>query len=144
MASRRLPVGIQDFMGLRKDGFVYVDKTEYIWKLISGSKSYFLSRPRRFGKSLFISTLENYFSGEKELFHGLYIELPVEDTYFYNNCVYDDLFFYEVYYGDSRVDQTNGKKLMDKDSDATLVYGTYHDIAESGRLALRTEQAIYG
>ena len=74
MASRRLPVGIQDFMGLRKDGFVYVDKTEYIWKLISGSKSYFLSRPRRFGKSLFISTLENYFSGEKELFHGLYIE----------------------------------------------------------------------
>ncbi|MDD6381392.1 MAG: AAA family ATPase, partial [Lachnospiraceae bacterium] len=72
--ERRLPVGIQSFKNIRENGYVYVDKTEYICRLLSGSKSYFLSRPRRFGKSLFISTLESYFSGEKELFKGLYIE----------------------------------------------------------------------
>lgn len=71
---RRLPVGMQNFKDIRQNDFAYVDKTEYIWKLLNSSKSYFLSRPRRFGKSLFISTLESYFSGEKELFNGLYIE----------------------------------------------------------------------
>ncbi len=72
--ERRLPVGMQNFKDIRQNDFVYVDKTEYIWKLINGSKSYFLSRPRRFGKSLLVSTFESYFSGEKELFKGLYIE----------------------------------------------------------------------
>ena len=72
--ARRLPVGIQSFKDIRTKNFLYVDKTMYIWKLINSSKSYFLSRPRRFGKSLFISTLESYFSGERELFTGLYIE----------------------------------------------------------------------
>ena len=74
MKKRVLPVGIQSFKDIREKNFVYVDKTEYVWKLSTDVKSYFLSRPRRFGKSLFISTLESYFSGEKGLFKGLYIE----------------------------------------------------------------------
>ena len=72
--SRKLPIGIQDFEKLRTDGFVYVDKTKYIYNLAQNSTPYFLSRPRRFGKSLFLSTLEAYFLGKKELFKGLEIE----------------------------------------------------------------------
>lgn len=74
MAIRKLPVGIQSFEDLRRNGYVYVDKTEYIRKLVETGKVYFLSRPRRFGKSLFISTLEAYFQGKKDLFRGLTIE----------------------------------------------------------------------
>ena len=70
---RRLPIGVQGFPGLRKDGFVYVDKTRYIYELAHSSKQYFLSRPRRFGKSLFLSTLRAYWEGKKELFEGLAI-----------------------------------------------------------------------
>lgn len=70
----RYPIGIQDFENIRSDGYVYVDKTEYIYKLFKGSGKYcFLSRPRRFGKSLLVSTMEAYFSGRKELFDGLAI-----------------------------------------------------------------------
>ena len=57
---RKLPIGIQGFEGLRRDGFVYVDKTDYIYQLVHTGKEYFLSRPRRFGKSLFISSLKAY------------------------------------------------------------------------------------
>ncbi len=70
---RRLPIGVQSFTSMRKDGFVYVDKTRYIYELVTGSKQYFLSRPRRFGKSLFLSTLKAYWEGKKELFEGLAI-----------------------------------------------------------------------
>ena len=70
----RYGIGMQDFGNIRKDGFVYVDKTAYISLLLKGSKYYFLARPRRFGKSLFVSTLEYFFSGERELFKGLEIE----------------------------------------------------------------------
>ena len=73
-ARRRLPIGGQDFEDLRKSGFVYVDKTQYVAELVSGSKYYFLSRPRRFGKSLFLSTLKAYFEGKKECFKGLSLE----------------------------------------------------------------------
>lgn len=69
----KLPIGIQSFVSLREDGYMYVDKTEYIEKLLNGGKVYFLSRPRRFGKSLFLSTLKAYFEGKKELFSGLKI-----------------------------------------------------------------------
>ena len=71
---RKLPLGIQDFEGLIKDAYIYVDKSEYIYKLVHTGKPYFLSRPRRFGKSLFLSTLRAYFEGKKELFSGLKIE----------------------------------------------------------------------
>ena len=67
------PIGIQSFETIRKDGYVYVDKTEHIWRLATTGQCYFLSRPRRFGKSLLVSTMEAYFSGRKELFEGLKI-----------------------------------------------------------------------
>ena len=71
---QKYPVGIQDFGEIRTNGYVYVDKTEFVYKLVEQGKFYFLSRPRRFGKSLFISTLECLFLAKKELFKGLYIE----------------------------------------------------------------------
>ncbi|MDR1129493.1 MAG: ATP-binding protein [Prevotellaceae bacterium] len=70
---KKLPVGIQTFEKIRNDGYLYVDKTEYIYRLVTGGNSYFLSRPRRFGKSLTLSTLEALFTGREELFEGLYI-----------------------------------------------------------------------
>lgn len=72
--SKLYPVGIQNFDDLRNRKYIYVDKTALIYQLVSTGKYYFLSRPRRFGKSLLISTLEAYFSGRKELFKGLAIE----------------------------------------------------------------------
>ena len=70
----KYPIGIQSFDRIREDGYVYVDKTALLYDLVSKGKIYFLSRPRRFGKSLLISTLENYFLGRKELFRGLAID----------------------------------------------------------------------
>ena len=67
------PIGIQSFEDIRRGGYVYVDKTALIYKLAATGKYYFLSRPRRFGKSLLISTMEAYFKGRKELFDGLAI-----------------------------------------------------------------------
>ncbi len=69
----KYPIGIQDFEDLRRNGYKYVDKTNFAYKLADEGKYYFLSRPRRFGKSLFLSTLEAYFQGKKELFKGLAI-----------------------------------------------------------------------
>lgn len=71
---RNLPIGIQSFERLRRDGYLYVDKTAFVYELASTGNPYFLSRPRRFGKSLLLSTLEAYFCGKKELFEGLAIE----------------------------------------------------------------------
>ena len=72
--DRRLPVGIQSFEEIRKDGYLYVDKTDIIWQLANRGKKYnYLSRPRRFGKSVLVDTLEAYFMGKKELFEGLKI-----------------------------------------------------------------------
>ena len=71
---RKMPIGIQSFEDIRRDNYVYVDKTEIVYRLVTMGKPYFLSRPRRFGKSLLISTLEAYFLGKKELFNGLAIE----------------------------------------------------------------------
>ncbi|MGP1455939.1 MAG: ATP-binding protein [Treponema sp.] len=71
--KRKLPIGVQSFKVLRNDGYLYVDKTAYISRLINSNRVYFLSRPRRFGKSLFLSTLEAYFLGHQELFKGLYL-----------------------------------------------------------------------
>ena len=70
----KYPIGIQNFEKLRREDYVYVDKTELIWKMVSEGAYYFLSRPRRFGKSLLISTLEAFFSGQRDLFKGLYVE----------------------------------------------------------------------
>ena len=72
--TRVMPIGAQSFEVLRSNQCVYVDKTRYVYQLISQSRVYFLSRPRRFGKSLLLSTLDAYFSGKQELFKGLYLE----------------------------------------------------------------------
>ena len=73
MTKRRLPIGIQNFREIREQNCYYVDKTAYIWQLLNEGKHYFLSRPRRFGKSLFLDTLKELFEGNESLFEGLYI-----------------------------------------------------------------------
>ena len=70
----KYPIGIQSFEKIRNDNYVYVDKTALVYRLVNQGSIYFLSRPRRFGKSLLVSTLENYFLGRKELFSGLAID----------------------------------------------------------------------
>ena len=74
MSERRLPVGVQSFYEIREQGYLYVDKTDIIWYLVNKGKKYvYLSRPRRFGKSVLVDTLQAYFEGKKELFEGLKI-----------------------------------------------------------------------
>ena len=68
MNNRKFPIGVQNFEKIRKGDFLYVDKTELIYQLVDSGSYYFLSRPRRFGKSLLISTLEDYFQGKREHF----------------------------------------------------------------------------
>ncbi len=71
--TKKLPIGISSFDKIRKDGYFYVDKTPFVLKLVSEGTYYFLSRPRRFGKSLFVDTLKQAFLGRRELFEGLYL-----------------------------------------------------------------------
>ena len=83
--AHKLPLGRADFESIRKEGFLYVDKTGRMYEMIGSRKFVFLSRPRRFGKSLLLNTLDSYFSGKKDLFAGLkiselehdWIEYPV-------------------------------------------------------------------
>lgn len=70
---RKLPIGIQTFAEIREENYLYVDKTAFVWRIANTGKPYFLSRPRRFGKSLLLSTFEAYFEGKKDLFEGLAI-----------------------------------------------------------------------
>ena len=79
MSNKIYPIGIQNFEKIRKDGYFYIDKTAWVYQLPKTGSYYFLSRPRRFGKSLLISTLEAYFRGKKELFKGLAIEKLEKD-----------------------------------------------------------------
>ena len=99
------PIGIQNFEDLRRNNAIYVDKTHHIHRLISTGKYYFLSRPRRFGKSLLISTIEAYFKGKKELFKGLAIENLEKDW---------------TEYPVLHVDLNNGKYSEPKDLDVVL------------------------
>ena len=75
----KYPIGIQDFKTIIENGYAYVDKTALVYRLVTEGQVYFLSRPRRFGKSLLVSTLEYYFRGEKALFDGLAISNLVKD-----------------------------------------------------------------
>ena len=79
MSSKIYPIGIQNFEKIRTDGYFYIDKTALIYQMVKTGSYYFLSRPRRFGKSLLISTLEAYFLGKKELFEGLAMEKLEKD-----------------------------------------------------------------
>ena len=74
MSNKIYPIGIQNFEKIRNDGYFYIDKTALMYQMVKTGSYYFLSRPRRFGKSLLISTLEAYFQGKKELFEGLAVE----------------------------------------------------------------------
>lgn len=74
LLSMRYPIGIQDFKTVRQNDYYYADKTALLYKLVKGGQFHFLSRPRRFGKSLLVSMMECYFKGERELFKGLAID----------------------------------------------------------------------
>ena len=80
MAKKRYPIGIQTFDKIRTEDRLYIDKTEYVYRMAHSDSNYiFLGRPRRFGKSLLVSTLQSYFEGKKELFKGLAIEKLEQD-----------------------------------------------------------------
>ena len=125
MAERKLPIGVQDFEVLRENDFIYVDKTQYIAQLLNG-RVYFLSRPRRFGKSLFLSTLAAYFRGQKELFKGLYLEKVEEELARQEKR--EAWIEYPVLYLDF----------------ARKEYKTKEDLLERLALNLRNWEAIYG
>ena len=107
---RKLPVGIQSFEKLRKDGYLYIDKTPFLWQLVQVSSPYFLSRPRRFGKSLFLSTLAAYFRGQKELFKDLYLEKAEEEQAAQENRA--AWLEYPVLYLDFNTENYNDEKSM--------------------------------
>lgn len=79
MSALKYPIGIQNFEKLRSEGWLYADKTSLIHELVSNGAYYFLSRPRRFGKSLLMSTLDAYFQGKRNLFKGLAIDTLSDD-----------------------------------------------------------------
>ena len=107
---RKLPIGIQSFEKLRRDSYLYIDKTPFLWQLIQVSSPYFLSRPRRFGKSLFLSTLAAYFRGQKELFKGLYLEKAEEEQAAQENRTpWQE---YPVFYLDFNTENYNDEKSM--------------------------------
>ena len=94
----KYPIGIQSFAQLREDGFVYVDKTALIHQLVTEGKIYFLSRPRRFGKSLLVSTLKAYFQGRKDLVKRRYdgYHFSSRLTYCYNPFVFGGLRLFQA------------------------------------------------
>ena len=87
---RKYPVGIQTFSEIINGNYIYVDKTDIVWQLAHYAKFIFMSRPRRFGKSLLTSTLESYFRGDKELFRGLRI-MPLEKEWTQYPVIHIDL-----------------------------------------------------
>ena len=111
--ERKLPIGVQDFESIRNDGYLYVDKTEFIYELVHNGKPYFLSRPRRFGKSLFLSTLKAYFEGKKELFEGL----KITDLEKENNDAWQK---YPVFYIDFNKNNFKSNNALEEVLDAHL------------------------
>lgn len=126
--DRKLPLGIQDFEEMRRDGYLYADKTDMVWQLANGDKYNFLSRPRRFGKSLLCSTLKCYFEGRKDLFEGLKI-MQFEEQWIKRPVIYlsmslggstartlreylhNALSAYEKVYGKNSDEQSLGNRL---------------------------------
>ena len=124
---RKLPIGIQSFEKLRRDEYLYIDKTLFIWKLVQSSNPYFLSRPRRFGKSLFLSTLAAYFLGKKELFKDLYLETAEEEQAVLESRAAWQT--YPVFYLDFNTGQYNTERALMSQLNLLLsrfeeVYGT--------------------
>ena len=116
--KRNLPIGIQTFEKIRKNNCVYVDKTHFIEKLARNGCPYFLSRPRRFGKSLFLSTLRSYFEGRKDLFEGLAISKTETEWKQY------PVFHMDFNVGDYTTEESFRSSLGKKLSDYEEIYGT--------------------
>lgn len=91
MSNKIYPIGIQNFEKIRNGGYFYIDKTALIYQMVKTGSYYFLSRPRRFGKSLLISTLEAYFQGKKELFVGLAMEKLEKDWNKHPICIWTSI-----------------------------------------------------
>lgn len=127
---RNLPIGIQIFEKIRVGNYVYVDKTQFVEKLARYKCPYFLSRPRRFGKSLFLSTLKSYFEGRKDLFEGLSISKTETEWKKY------PVFYLDFNVGDFTDEENFRKSLGKKLSDYEDVYGS------KGHKHLQTALAI--
>ena len=137
----KYPIGIQTFANIIEDHYVYVDKTDLVYKLVTEGKVYFLSRPRRFGKSLLLSTIKAYFQGKKQLFEGLAMEqletewneYPVFHIDFnsknftepdtLNNCILDFLDREERQYGITEKKRDNGERFIEIIREANDKYG---------------------
>ena len=118
MGKRNLPIGIQTFDEIRNRACVYVDKTAFIEKLVSVGKPYFLSRPRRFGKSLFLSTLRSYFEGRRDLFEGLDIAKTETEWKSY------PVFYLDFNVGDFTSEEGFRSSLDKKLTDYEKIYGS--------------------
>jgi hypothetical protein len=142
---RKLPIGIQSFEKLRRDEYLYIDKTPFIWKLVQTSSPYFLSRPRRFGKSLFLSTLAAYFLGQKELFKGLYLEKAEEEqAVLENRAAWQE---YPVFYLDFNIGQYLESEALSERLDSLLqeqesLYGILVAKEEESFYASRFERLL--
>ena len=139
------PIGIQNFEEIRDRGCVYVDKTSQIYNLVTTGKYYFLSRPRRFGKSLLVSTMEAYFSGRKDLFTGLSIEKLEQDWISYpvlhidlsgvsydteeilQNVLNEKLSEFEVRYGSEKTSEVIGLRFQ------RVIEAAYRRLVRSAR-----------
>ena len=144
-SPRKLPVGIQSFEKLRRDRYIYIDKTAFLWHLVQGSHPYFLSRPRRFGKSLFLSTLAAYFRGQKEQFKGLYIEQTEETQALQESR--EAWQKYPVLYLDFNIGQYLEKDALNERLDSLLkepesLYGLRTEKEEKPFFASRFERLI--
>ena len=130
----KLPIGIQDFESLRIDGYEYIDKTEHIYRLVSEGRYYFLSRPRRFGKSLLLSTIKALFLGKRELFKGLAIDQK-EDW---------DWAVHPVLHLDLNTNKYDKAEVLEQKLDASLSeWETLYDCARSDLpLGMRFEKVI--
>ena len=125
MNSRKLPIGIQTFEKIRIGGYVYVDKTGFVEKLAQYKCPYFLSRPRRFGKSLFLSTLRSYFEGRKDLFEGL--EIAKSETEWKQYPV----FYFDFNVGDFSTESEFRNSLSLKLDVYEKIYGIRNENAKS-------------
>lgn len=138
----KLPIGIQSFEDIRTNGYVYADKTAYIEDLIRTGKSYFLSRPRRFGKSLLVSTMEAYFEGKKDLFRGLAISQWEDEKGEDGWKEYPVISFY-LSGGDYRTSDGLADRLFDTIEQCARRYQLEGKLAVTGRtLAVRFKNLI--
>ncbi|WP_029545552.1 ATP-binding protein [Selenomonas sp. AB3002] len=134
--NRKLPIGVQSFDILRQENFLYVDKTSYIYDLAHSGRQYFLSRPRRFGKSLFLSTLAAYWEGKKELFAGLSIEKMEEGS---ENAFQPYPVFYFDFNGENYQQDTALEDALDK---MLQKWEALYDCVPQGSLSARFQTLL--